>query len=167
MVKRTLLFVVIIGFVVSVIFFFRWFRHRDERQIRKNLNTLASLVSKSPGESSFILVGRAKSAADYFTEDCLISVGSEVQEIRNRDEIPGTIILAQNFFTHLTVTPVDIKVRIGEDKKTAQSGLTLKVVGYGPASTQPFLEAREIEIAWQKVEKKWLIGEIHTVSTLQ
>jgi len=167
MVKRTLLFAVIIGLVVSAIFFFRWFRHRDECQIRKNLNTLASLVSKSPGESSFILVGRAKNAADDFTEDCLISVGSELQEIKGRDEIPGTIILAQNFFTQLTATPVDITVRIGEDKKTAQSGLTLKVVGYGPASTQPFLEAREIEIDWQKPEKKWLLSEVHPVSTLR
>lgn len=150
--------------VFFIIIFLVTRHHGDEWQIRRNLSSLAAMVSGLGNESELVAMNNIRKMKSLFTKDCHIAVGSPVPEMTGHDMLVSTVYQVRKMVNNVDVDFYDISVTIGENRVTARTTMTATVTRReGERGT----EAREVEMRWKKVEGVWKIAEVQLVKTLR
>ena len=156
--------IIILCFAIILIFLIGKF-NRDELRIRKNLTTLAQLLTKSPDEAPIVALGRANRIATFFTDDCIVTVGAPVPDICGNSELIAVVHRVRQAFYRIDVRFADISVS-GIDKNTAEVALTATAIVYKPGSLRGEVEARELEVTMVKIDRLWKIQKVIVIETL-
>jgi hypothetical protein len=140
----------------------------DQRRIRKNLNRLAAVAFKPRGTAieGIDLFKRVSILKSLFTEDCVISPGEPVPQIRGLDELSALFTQGINMVAELKVLFKDVSVSIAPGRTGATATMTAEGIGTDLQGGGRQFEAREIEMAWNKVGGKWKIASVKEVKTL-
>jgi len=137
--------------------------NRDERRIRKNLETLASLLEKTEKESVIQAGMRAKEVAAFFKEDLHVEVGDPVPRLQSKQDLIRTAV---HFYQGLDTGKVrlsDVEITLEEDGSRAVSVFTAVAAVTGSPRGSGDVVPRELEVAWEKAERKWKIREVRTI----
>jgi ketosteroid isomerase-like protein len=140
----------------------------DQRRIRKNLNRLAAVALKPRGTAieGIDLFKRVAILRSLFTEDCVISPGEPVPQIRGLDELSAIFSQGINMVAELKVLFKDVSVSMAPGRAGATATMTAEGIGTDLQGGGRQFEAREIEMAWKKVGGKWKIALVKEVKTL-
>ncbi|MCD5397514.1 nuclear transport factor 2 family protein [candidate division NPL-UPA2 bacterium] len=152
---------------VSFIAFFLLTHHGDERQIRRNLISLAARLSRLGNESELMALANIKKIKLLFTQDCRIMVGAPIPEIRGHDMLLSTLHQTRRVMGKIEVDFYDISVIIEEDLVTARATMTAMATGLDSQRDERIIEVREVKMYWKKVEGEWRIAEVRLIRTLR
>jgi hypothetical protein len=155
-----LLAVAALGFWLWTIFF-----PGPEKVIRGKMASLATTATFGSADSNLNRAAKAANVVGYFSDDAQISLdalGHGTRSLSGRDEIREASYGGFAALTALKVEFLDVTVRLGTDKQTADVSCTARVyVGkskdYG---------VQEMRFQFKRVDKTWLISRVETVKTL-
>ena len=159
---------VVILFALGAIAYFgyRWYvASDDERRIRAALDDLAVTVGES-GEDGLAQMTRAARLGRFFTPDVVVDLGPPYMPVQGRDTIMAMAAKAQVPGGGLDVRFVDVSIDVAPSGEAAVARLTATVrsrdgtVGSG-------LDAKELEMAWRKLDGEWLIERVTGIETLE
>ncbi len=156
--------IIILCFVIILVFLIGR-SNRDELRIRRNLTTLAQLLTKAPDEASIVALGRTNRIATFFTDDCILTVGAPVPDIRGNSGLIAVVHRARQVFYRIEVHFADVSVSV-IDKNTAEVALTATAIVYEPGSLRGKVEARELEVTMVKIDRLWKIQKMIVTETL-
>lgn len=139
--------------------------NRDELRIRKDLTTLAQLLTKSPDEAPIVALGRTNRIATFFTDDCIVTVGAPAPDINGNGELTAVVYRVRQSFYRIDARFADISVSV-IDKNTAEVALTATAIVYKPGSLRGEVEARELEVTMVKIGRLWKIEKVIVIETL-
>ncbi len=148
-------------FALTFFFIMRQALRPEEARIRKNLNSIGSILSKQAGEPLASGLIRANRAAEYFAEDCYIRVNGQI--ISGKAELPSVIYQARQSSSTIKISFRDVKITL-TDENTAKVLLTAYLSADGPIIDST---AIEVEIDMAKPEGAWKIQKLQTVDVLR
>lgn len=160
--KKILYFALLLGSLSLLLCGLYLYRHRDERQIKKNLKVMGRLLSREPKESGLALAVKATKFAAYFTPDCTVIYGSPVPELSGREKIRWAVMTAHKAFPQLKVKGLNVKVTLFGDHKSASTSLTVEILATQGGGEELY-DAREVILLWQKRNRHWEIKEVRAV----
>ena len=163
---RKVIFILILLIVFVLVVFLVTRGNRDERQIRKNLGTLASLVEKGEKESIIQSGVQAKKIASFFLEDCRVEVGAPVPNIKGEQDLIAATTHIRQMVGNISVSFSDISITVEENRTRARSTLTAAATVSSSLVEKGEVLPRELEMNWEKVGREWKIKEIGAVETL-
>lgn len=129
----------------------------DERQIRRQLTSLAAEVNEQPQGLSAI--AQAADVASAFADDVVIDLG-EGAPIRGRDTLMGIVARLQHRTSRYEVRIRDMDVRV-DDPGSASVDLSATTSGDNG------MDAREFQLQMVKREGTWLIARVKPVRVLE
>ena len=147
--------------IVSLIF-----RNRDQRIIKKKLNTLAVTLSKSGNKGDLVFIAKTGRINNLFTQNCLIELSSPVPRIQGLEILIPAFSHFYRSVESMDVGFYDVSLSVDKPGKTAKAVMTAKATGPNPRDGVYSTDARELEMQWQKVEKTWKISRIIELKTL-
>lgn len=162
--KKALLILLILFVAAGAVFCFYRYRTRDERQIKKNIQTLAKLVSRTPEDSSLLIEGKAMKFASFFTANCRAIYGPPIPDMSEQDDIRIIVSTGLKMFKKLDVEGRDAKVNVFSDRQKADSVVTVRISGSHGDEVEQLLDDREVELSWVKVEKLWKVEEARFIT---
>ena len=133
--------------------------------IRKNLTALEKLMTKLPDEAPIAGLSKAAKVGTFFTDDCIITLGSPIPDIRERSELVAIVHRSRQAFYKVNVNFADISISV-PDKDTAEVTLTATAIVHEPGGLMGELEAREVELTLAKIGRSWKIKKVVGVETL-
>lgn len=140
--------------------------NRDERRIRKNLEKLASLLEKTEKESILQAGVRAKKVAAFFKEDIRVEVGDPVPLLQIKQELIRTTVHFYQGLDTVKVKLSDVEITLKEDGGSARSLFTAVAAVTGAPRGSGDVLPRELEVTWEKEERKWKIRQVRTIEIL-
>ena len=141
-------------------------RNRDQRIIKKKMNTLAMTLSKSRNEGALVFVTKTGRMNNLFTQNCLIELQPPVPRIQGLETLIAAFSHFQRSVDSMDVGFYDVSIRVDKNSKTAKAVMTAKATGPNPRDGVYSTDARELEMEWAKVESKWRISKIIELKTL-
>lgn len=159
--KKLLIIVPFAAVLIFLVFYFRG----PEYRIRKNLTALEGLLTKSPDELPIASLGRAGRVGTFFTEDCSITVGDPVPDIRGNSQLVAIVYRARQSFHRADVNFADISISV-TDKNNAELTLTPTATVYEQGSLMGRVEAWEVELTMVKINGSWKIKKVTAIETL-
>lgn len=162
--KITIALMIILTIFFIVIFFTT--RHRDQRLIKKGLDSLAITVSTSRNEGELAFIAKTRKIKSLFTQDCRIVVGDPIPDIQGLEMLTTTFCQALRSVDELDVDFCDISITIEEEGTSAKTMMTAKATGPDPYKGEPVTDVREIEMNWKKIDGTWKIADVRAVQTL-
>jgi hypothetical protein len=135
-----------------------------EKEIRKQLKSLAQEASFAPNQGLMAQAWNATVLGSYFTPDVQVTINVPGTEhtINGRDDLLHAALGARQVVSSLKIEFPDIKVVVAPGKDAAVVNLT----GRGKVSGQKDYYLQELRLRLIKVKRDWLINEIVTVRTL-
>jgi len=94
-------------------------------------------------------------------------VGAPIPEIQGHDMLISTIYQARKTVDRVDIDFYDISVIIGENQDTARTTMTATATDPGPGGGEQVMQAREVEMRWEKVKDTWEIAEVRLIRTLR
>jgi hypothetical protein len=157
--KKILLILALLIVTAVVIFLFL---EQDERQIRRNISSLSTAISMLLKEDGIAALAEAHRIGTFFTEDCQIVVGGPVPEIHGREALISAAYATRMGIGGIVVEVAfrDISVTVAEDEVTAVSIKT------AVATTATGREIRNIQMHWEKTDRRWKIAAARYVPIL-
>ena len=144
---------------------YSWDWPSDEGRIRDALDDLAATVSE-PGGDGLGQMARAARLGGFFAQDVVVDLGGPYSRLEGRDTIMALAAKTQVPGEGLDVRFVDVSVDVAPGGADAVVHLTATVASRG----RPFengLDAKELEMAWRKVDDTWVIARVTGVDTLE
>ncbi len=143
-------------------------RDRDQHRIRKNLDRLAAAVHKPRGAviEGMDLFKRVAIVQSLFTTDCVISAGEPAPEMKGTDELCALFAQGIKTVKELKILFKDVSVTVAPDHLSAAVTMTVEAIGEDFSEGTRKFDAREVEVAWKKIEGKWKIAAVKEVQTL-
>jgi hypothetical protein len=140
----------------------------DQRRIRKNLDRLAAAAYKPRGAviEGMDLFKRVAIIQLSFTTDCVISAGEPAPEMKGTDELCGLFAQGIKTVKDLKILFKDVSVTVAPDRLSATGNMTIEAIGEDFSEGKRKFDAREVEVAWKKIEGKWKIAGVKEVQTL-
>jgi len=158
--------VIAVALVALGYFGYRWYAGSgDEGRIRAALEELAATVGE-PRAEGFAQMTRAAAFGSFFTPDVEVDVGAPYAPFRGRDTIIAMAAKAAAPGQGLDVRFVDVEVDVAPGGTEAIARMTATVADRRAASDRG-IDARELEMAWRKVDGHWLIARVTGIETLQ
>jgi hypothetical protein len=157
---------VLIAAVAALGFWF-WtiFFPSPEKVILKRISSLAATATFSANDGSLTRAAKVANVVDYFAPDAEIVLdGSELanRTLSGRDEIRETTLSVFGGVKMLNVQFLDVNVRVGDGRETADVNCTAKVnTGDGKD-----YGVQELHFLLKKVDGHWFITRVETVKTL-
>ena len=149
-----------LGFWLWTVFF-----PGPEKVIRGKMASLATTATFGSADSNLNRAAKAANLVGYFSDDAQISLdalGHGVRTISGRDEIREASYAGFAALPALKVEFLDVTVRLGADKQTADVSCTARVF----AGNSKDYGVQEMHFQFKRVEKNWLISRVETVKTL-
>ena len=144
--------IVIVAAVAAVVYL-----RGDRRQIRRQLDSLATTASVSGTESDIERLGRAARLGGFFTEDVVIRRSEDNSAfVGGRPAVAGMAaqVASQNRTMKVSIKNVDIAIA---DGSTATADMTVVVSMSNPESES--VDLREVMASLRKVNGTWLISQ--------
>ncbi len=140
----------------------------DQRRIRKNLDRLAAAAYKPRGAviEGLDLFKRGALIQSMFTADCVISAGEPAPEMKGTDELCALFAQGIKTVKELKILFKDVSVTVAADHLNAAATMTVEAIGEDFSEGGRRFDAREVEVAWRKIEGKWKIAGVKEVHTL-
>jgi ketosteroid isomerase-like protein len=136
-----------------------------EKLIQRKIFKLAATVTVSASDSNLVRAAKAANLVDFFTPDAEISINVPDLPSHNwsgREEIRETALAGFASVRTLNVQFLDLTVRLGADRQTADVNCTAKV----NAGDSKDYGVQEMHFQFKKVDGTWLISRAETVKTL-
>ena len=141
----------------------------EEKRVKKQFSLLSQYTAKEPGEDPFSTANRIRNLSRLFAENCEFKIeGDSLYSLSgsySRQEVAGYAIRGRSYFSDLSLTFHDLKVRFPE-KGSALVHVTSKLTGRSAAG-EPVDEIREFQCVLNKIEKKWLFSSLEAVEVLK
>jgi hypothetical protein len=149
-----------LGFWLWTVFF-----PSPEKVVQKEIAGLAATATLKAGDSNLIRAAKAANLAGLFATNAQIILN--VPDLPNRtlsgrEEIRETALGGFANITTLNVRFLDVTVRIGADKQTADVDCTGEV----NAGDKRDFGVQELHFQLKKIDGNWLITLVETVKTL-
>lgn len=158
--------VIALALVALGYFGYRWYVGAgDEGRIRAALEELAAAVSE-PGAEGLAQVTRAATLGAFFAADVEVDLGAPFTPFRGRDTIMAMAAKAAVPGQGLDVRFVDVEVDVAPGGADAVARMTATVAERGVAADRE-IDARELEMAWRKMDGDWVIARVTGIETLQ
>ncbi|MEI8290901.1 MAG: hypothetical protein WCH99_15665 [Verrucomicrobiota bacterium] len=153
--------------IIGALFVWLWivFFPSPEKVIQRKISSLAATATISANVSNITRVGKANALVNLFAFDAQIIIavsGQNGRTISGRDEIREAALAGFTSLPALNVEFLDVTVRLGADKQTAELSCTAKV----NAGDRKDYGVQEMRFQWKKVDGDWLIVRAETVKTL-
>jgi hypothetical protein len=158
--------VAIVVALAAAYYAYRWYFPDDEAVIRARLDDLAATVSHTGGGEGFSTITRAAKFGTFFTRDVVIEIGGGFAPIRGRDMVLALAAKAQVPGEGFTIRFVDVTVTVDPSGLSALATMTATAQGRSLGDLQA-IDARELEMAFLKVEGEWQIERVTGVETIQ
>ena len=156
----------VVALVALGYFGYRWYASSgDEERIRAALEELAATVSQSGGEG-LAQMTRAATLGSFFAPDVEVDLGAPYAPFRGRDTIMALAAKAAVPGEGFDVRFVDVEVDVAPGGTDATARMTATLADRGGLLDRG-LDARELEMAWRKVDGGWLIARVTGIETLQ
>jgi ketosteroid isomerase-like protein len=150
----------VLGFWLWTIFF-----PGPEKLVLRKISSLATTATFSASDSNITRAAKAGNLVGYFTTDAQIifdAPGQAARTLSGRDEIREAAYGGFASLPALKVQFLDVTVRIGTDKQTADVNCTARVT----AGDSKDYGVQEMHFQLKKVDGSWLISRAETVKTL-
>ena len=151
---------VALGFWLWTVFF-----PSPEKVVRQRIASLAATATFSASDGNITRASKASNLFGYFSTDAEISLevmGYPAATLSGRDEIREAAARGFAGLTTLKVEFLDVSVRLGPDKQTADVSCTARV----NAGDKKDFGVQEMHFHLKKVDGDWLITRAETVKTL-
>lgn len=153
--------------VIAAIGFWLWtvFFPSAESVIKKQLSTVAALLSFNSKEEQLAKIANVEDLAGYFANDVEIIVDTPVQarhSISGREDLRQILLGARMTLTALSVEFMDATVTFAPGGTEATVSLTASAQVGG--DRDPLVQ--EAKFTLRKIEGRWIIVRIETVRTL-
>ncbi len=148
------------GFWLWTVFF-----PSPEKVVLQKIARLAATATFSADDSSLIRAGKAGNLVGFFADDAQIILdapGQAARTLSGRDEIQTAALGGFASLPQLKVQFLDVTVRIGADRQTAEATCTAKV----NAGDSKDFGVQEMRFQFRKTGSDWLITRAETVKTL-
>lgn len=164
---RTLIRIVsiVVALLVAYYAYHRYFPD-DEAVIRARLDDLAATVSHTGGGEGFSTLARAAKFGTFFTQEVVIEIGGGFAPIRGRDTVLALAAKAQVPGEGFTIRFVDVTVAVDPSGLSALATMTATAQGRSLGDFQA-IDARELEMAFLKVDGEWQIERVTGVETIE
>jgi hypothetical protein len=136
-----------------------------EKVILKKIASLAATATFSAADGNITRASKVSNLIGFFSTDAEISVDAPelgAHTLSGRDEIRETAAGGFTSLTTLTVQFLDVSVRLGADKQTADVSCTARV----NAGDKKDYGVQELRFRLKKIDGDWLITRVETVKTL-
>ncbi len=152
---------------VGVLGFWLWsiFFPTPEKLVFRKMSRLAAGATFKADDSNLTRVGKANGLVSLFASDAQIIIalsGQNGHTISGREEIREAALAGFTSLPALNVEFLDVSVRLGADRQTADVSCTAKV----NAGDRKDYGVQEMHFQWKKVDGDWLIFRAETVKTL-
>jgi len=136
-----------------------------EKLVLRKISGLAATATIGASDGNITRVTKVSNLIGYFSTDGEISfdvTGYPARTFSGRDEIREAAAIGFNSLTTLNVQFLDVSVRIGTDRQTADVSCTARVFG----SEKKDYGVQEMHFQLRKIDGDWLITRAETVKTL-
>ena len=160
-------FRIVVLAVVGVFLAWLWtvFFPSPEKVILRKISSLAATATFSADDSNLTRVGKANALVGLIAPDAQIIFvvsGRNGHTFSGRDEIREAALAGFTSLPTLNVEFLDVTVRLGADKQTADVSCTAKV----NAGDRKDYGVQEMRFQFKKVDGDWLVIRAETVQTL-
>lgn len=137
-----------------------------EKKIRKQFTVLAEKLEKQAGESPLITAGKAKSAADFFANICIVDIPEyDTQKRITTKELTQHILAFKSRLSAVSVKFYDLSVELTGDNR-AVCAVTIEIRATS-TSGETEKDIREFECLLEKTENAWKFSNIKAVEALE
>jgi hypothetical protein len=136
-----------------------------EKVILRKIARLATTATFRANDNNLTRAGKAVNLVNFFAPDGQITfdtTGYPAHNLSGRDEIKEAALAGFTGLTQLKVQFLDVTVRLGADRQTADVSCTARV----DAGDSKDYGVQEIRFQLKKVDGDWLITLAATVKTL-
>ena len=153
--------------VISLCLFFAWraWRSNDEQVIRQRLEALTVEINSNVN-GGLGTVARAADIGSYFTENVVVDLGEGAAPIIGRTTLVGMTSRLERRTAAFRLRLDDIGVRIERGGNSAGVTLTASFVQRAGDAGES-MDAREFDLAMDKVSGAWRIARVTAVDTLK
>lgn len=153
--------------VISLCLFLAWraYRSTDEQVIRQRLEALTVEINSKVNDG-LGTVARAADIGSYFTDDVVVDLGEGAAPIVGRTTLVGMTSRLERRTAAFRLRLDDIGVRIEPGGTSAAVTLTASFVQRA-ADAGESMDAREFDLAMNKVSGVWRIVRVTGVDTLK
>lgn len=158
-----ILLLVIVG--VLIVWLWTVFFPSSEKVIQRKISSLATVATISANDSNITRVGKANTLVSLFASDAEIIIavsGQNGRTFSGRDEIRDAALAGFTSLPTLNVEFLDVSVRLGPERQTADVSCTAKV----NAGDRKDYGVQEMHFQLKKVDGEWRISLAETVKTL-
>ena len=142
-----------------------WFPS-EERQVRRQLDALAEIVTSMGGESTMVRMAQAASLRKYFADDITVDLGGSYGQVVGRDALMALVARAPLPTSDVRIEFVDVRVTVSSGSDEATTYMTAKLTWRDQASGSETVDAREVEMALKKGTDGWRIHRVQALPTL-
>ena len=171
--KMHLIISAVLLLFVTALLFFCFFRNDDKRELRRTLDELCDIVSKSTGENHAVSGLKANRADKVFASGCEISIGRHFFDGKyTATEMGANIMRFKAAFKEIKLSYSDFEAAVstvpGDAGRTAKLYFTGRCVGVLKNAPQEKIdEIRDVEALAVKSEKGWRLTKVFIVKVLQ
>ena len=172
--KKTLLTICgVLLLLAAGSFLFLIFRDSDEKQLRRTLDELWDIVSKSSGENHAVSGLKANRANKVFAPRCEVRIGRHLFDgTYSATEMGANIMRFKSSFSEIKISYSDLETAISTTPENVPRTAKLYFTGQctGSLKNSPrekINEIRDVEAAAVKTEKGWRLTNIVIVKVLQ
>ena len=138
-----------------------------EKLVLRKISSLAATATFSASDGNITRATKVSSFIGYFSTDAEIIFdvkGYPAHTLSGRDEIRESAAGGFTSLSALNVQFLDVSVRLGADKLTADVSCTARV--YGGDGRDKDFGVQEMRFQLKKIDGDWLITRAETVKTL-
>ncbi len=155
---------VFISLLLCTILLF-WLLPNDKKEIRNNLQQLASLCSSSKGESSLVTISSAGKIAKLCTVPCSVEIEAfDIKRAFSGKEISQHVLMMKRMLPDTRFAFKDIQINFPQ-KNNALITATLSL--HGKTKNERFTDAYELDIRSVNIDGDWLFSSFTVVEFLE
>ena len=137
----------------------------DEKEIRKNLETLAEYCSSPKGEATLAIVKKGAMAAKLCTDPCMVQMESfHINRELSKKEFTNHMLTMKRMLPETRFTFHDTTV-IFPEEHLAELTTTLKITG--KVTNDRFTNAYELNIHTKKIDGDWLFSSFSVIEFME
>lgn len=158
----------VVVLIPALYFGWLWLFPSDEAQITAVLEDIADGIARNDaGEGGGTLgaVARAAALQEHFALDAVVEAGAPFQRLSGRQAIVAAAARVSVAVPNLEVSFPDVAIAVADDRQTATAVVTAEA-RFNDAGRR-VMDARELEMAFSRLEGRWVISMVTLIQPLE